>query len=881
MNKKLKVKPFFFGEELSSVSLNVSQDSICLKCGLFKNCKSPKMPVSGEGRRETLIIAEAPGKDEDERNIQLIGDAGQFLRNLLKERGLDLDKDFWKTNSVICRPPNNRKPTRAELKLCRMNYEKVIQEKKPKFIWLVGAAAIESYFQVKFSDEEGTVLTPTRWRGLCVPDKESGAWVIPIFHPSYAMRNKKDDLIMSQYERDLDFAISCMKKRPPQFLDYRKRIVVYKDFKDVCDLLDSLISHPPEFMAYDYETTGLKPYNKGHKIASISLCFNEEVAYSFPLEYPHFTSLQVKQLKEKWKAVLENSSFKIAHNLKYEDVWSRIILNAMTQNWHWCTMNAAHILDNRPSFSGLKFQTFIRWGVEPYDKSVSSYLKDKTGSGFNNVMKADIDELLLYNGLDSLFTFMLYLEQFEEMTPRLKESNDFFIDGLLALSDVQVNGIPLDRSYYEQIDKELERQMIDIYKNLLSSKEAKKFKEVTGREISFTSDHDLRELFFKILKCTPSKETDGGLPSVDAESIRALGSPIADQLVQVSKLEKIKGTYVGQFLRELNDDGKLHPFFNLHTVQTFRSSAQGPNWQNIPVRDADAKKYTRSGIFPSPGNIILDFDYGALEVRIIGAVTQDKKLVSYINDPTTDMHRDKAMELFVLRKEQVTKMIRFHAKNGVVFPFFYGSWYRSCAEGLWDVMKKEKFKLPDGTDLFQHLFSQKIIAHTDDLGIIRQGNKVTETGGGFTAHVKRVEQKFWRDFSGVKKWQEGNWAFYKKYGYIELVTGFRCSGYMKRNDLANYPIQGPAFHCLLWSLIEINKELKKRNMKTTIIGQIHDCCLFDCYPPEKELVKKLSIEIATQRIRKEWVWLNVPLILEFEETPIDGSWYGKKEIREE
>jgi DNA polymerase I-like protein with 3'-5' exonuclease and polymerase domains len=70
-------------------------------------------------------------------------------------------------------------------------------------------------------------------------------------------------------------------------------------------------------------------------------------------------------------------------------------------------------------------------------------------------------------------------------------------------------------------------------------------------------------------------------------------------------------------------------------------------------------------------------------------------------------------------------------------------------------------------------------------------------------------------------------------------------------------------------------------MGTKIIGQIHDCCIFDCVPSEKKDVKELSTEIATQKIRKDWKWLNVPLILEWEETKVDESWYSKKEIREE
>ena len=69
------------------------------------------MPVTGEGRLKILILAEAPGEQEDAQNTQLIGPAGQVLRKTLAGFGVDLDRDCRKTNAVRCRPPGNRRPT--------------------------------------------------------------------------------------------------------------------------------------------------------------------------------------------------------------------------------------------------------------------------------------------------------------------------------------------------------------------------------------------------------------------------------------------------------------------------------------------------------------------------------------------------------------------------------------------------------------------------------------------------------------------------------------------------------------------------------------------------------------------------------------------------
>jgi DNA polymerase-1 len=103
---------------------------------------------------------------------------------------------------------------------------------------------------------------------------------------------------------------------------------------------------------------------------------------------------------------------------------------------------------------------------------------------------------------------------------------------------------------------------------------------------------------------------------------------------------------------------------------------------------------------------------------------------------------------------------------------------------------------------------------------------------------------------------------------------------LTRNALSNYPIQGVAFHCLLWSLIQLNKIGKKEGWKTKIIGQIHDSIVFDLYPPEQERVIQMAKRIMTKDIRSTFNFLTVPLEVEVELTDIDGSWYEKKVLKE-
>ena len=63
----------------------------CGSCGLYKHCKSPKMPPTGKGRKKILVVAEAPGQNEDRDNIQLHkrGKSGKYTRRVLKSFNVD------------------------------------------------------------------------------------------------------------------------------------------------------------------------------------------------------------------------------------------------------------------------------------------------------------------------------------------------------------------------------------------------------------------------------------------------------------------------------------------------------------------------------------------------------------------------------------------------------------------------------------------------------------------------------------------------------------------------------------------------------------------------------------------------------------------------
>lgn len=842
-------RAFFKDDQLAKPISKTKLD--CNTCGLNKGCITPDMPVSGQGLREILVIAEAPGKTEDEQGVQLIGQAGKRLRTNLYNLDIDLNSDCWKYNAVNCRPSKNRTPTTKEINCCRSKVQDVIRKLRPKKIILLGKTAIDSVIGCKMD-----VKNIAPWLGCAIPDMDYGAWLFPTYHPSYLLRNEKNKALKKIFSDHLQQAIEHDADLPLLSLaDYKSMVECLDDYEEVASILESISLMEGETIAIDYETTGLKPHAKGHHIVCASVAWDNN-AISFPLSVTG----------ELLNILTDPKIKKVAHNIPFEESWTRENLGQSVQGWESCTMNTAHVLNNTGGTTGLKFQVYTKFGIAGYDNDIAPYLKAKDSNGFNTIDKAPLDDLLMYCGLDSLFTLMLHRQQQEELSAKQKKAYKKFIHpGILTLADATENGIHTDDLYYRKQNDRLKRLKNKLTKKIKNSKIIKEWEDAKGREIKFNikvSDADMRELLFDHLQLEPIRLTDGQKPSVDRETLVALSNkhdlPFLSDIIRLGQMEKIRGTYLKNYMSE-SVQGVMHPNFNLHLVATYRSSSDRPNFQNVPVRDEAAKKITRSGIIPSKGNLLYEVDYSGAEVRVAACVTKDRRLIKYINDPSSDMHKDQAALIYKLPIDRVSKMLRFYVKNQWVFPQFYGSWYVPCAENIW--FNIQGLKTEDGQDIFEHLADEGLTTLEE-----------------FTEHLEPLEKKFWKRFDGYNSWKEKQIKNYEKRGYIDLITGFRCGGLMSRNQILNYPIQGPAFHILLWSMIKINELLKMHHFDTKVIGQIHDSIVFDAVPDELDDLRDLVKLVMTNWIRDEFPWIIVPFEIEEEATAVNQSWFTKEEI---
>lgn len=380
----------------------------CGACKLYKNCYSPKMAPTGEGRKGILFIAEAPGEEEDRRNEQLVGKVGQIHRKICKRLGIDLDKDCRKINAINCRPVKNETPSKDQIAYCRPNILKEIKTFKPKMIIPLGGSSIYSLLAHRWPNgDPGGIV---RWRGWTIPDRELGCWVCPTYHPSFVARNEGNKAVKLIYQKDLKTAFWLLKNREfPVFENEEKKVIRLKTKKEIKRYLRSLLLDPPILAAFDYEATGLKPDAEGHEIVSVAISTDGEYATAFPL-IPEIFHLFIKFLKHP-------KIFKIAANLKFEERWSKVILKTPVVNWFWDTMIAEHCLDNRRYITGLKFQVYVHYGLMDYDSHISHLLHgtEDHANAFNRIHEIPLDDLLTYNGLDSLFEYKRAMDQMKLM----------------------------------------------------------------------------------------------------------------------------------------------------------------------------------------------------------------------------------------------------------------------------------------------------------------------------------------------------------------------------------------------------------------------------------------------------------------------------------
>jgi uracil-DNA glycosylase len=167
-------------EELISALMHMKDDPLA-------NAGTNVVISRGNPNARLLLIGEAPGPEENIKGKPFVGRAGQMLDKILQSANFDPEMDVYITNSVFRMPPGEdgkpfRKPTDTEIDYYRPYVFEIIRLVNPLVMLLTGNVASQSVLK-----KTGITSLRGKWTQL------DGRWIMPIFHPSYLLRNPTRD----------------------------------------------------------------------------------------------------------------------------------------------------------------------------------------------------------------------------------------------------------------------------------------------------------------------------------------------------------------------------------------------------------------------------------------------------------------------------------------------------------------------------------------------------------------------------------------------------------------------------------------------------------------------------------------------------------------
>jgi len=183
----------------NSLAALQNEVSECNKC-MLASARDKVVFGSGNLDSKLMIIGEAPGKDEDLMGEPFVGRAGKLLDEILFSMGVTRD-DVYITNTVKCRPPQNRNPFHEEIESCSDYLNQQIQSINPSIIILLGKVAANRML--------GTDESMSELRQVIFNHQPSNTPMIVFYHPAYLLRSP---LQKKQMWADIKFTLQYIKE---------------------------------------------------------------------------------------------------------------------------------------------------------------------------------------------------------------------------------------------------------------------------------------------------------------------------------------------------------------------------------------------------------------------------------------------------------------------------------------------------------------------------------------------------------------------------------------------------------------------------------------------------------------------------------------------
>ena len=450
--------------------------------------------------------------------------------------------------------------------------------------------------------------------------------------------------------------------------------------------------------------------------------------------------------------------------------------------------------------------------------------KELIGKNEINMFTIEDDNIARFIAYQSLIPFMasdIILKKLNAME-MYRLYKDIELPCTFSLFEMEKNGIKVDGKALNEFGIKL-KENIDIL--------TKEIYELAGKEFNINSTKQLGEVLFEDLGLKSGKKTKTGY-STSVEVLEKIKGEhdIIPKILDYRQLTKLNSTYVEGLSVYIRPDGRIHGKFNQTVTATGRISSTEPNLQNIPTR-LPLGREIRKVFIPEDGFVFLDADYSQIELRVLAHLSNDEALISAYKKGT-DIHTITASEVFDVPIDKVDSLMRRKAK-AVNFGIVYGISSFGLGQDL-DISRKE---------------------------------------------AEGYINKYFDTYKNVKKYLDDVVKSARDKGYSVTmfnrkrpIPELKSSNFMTRSFgercAMNSPIQGTAADIIKIAMINVDRELKNRGLKSKLVLQVHDELLIETKKEELEEVKELLKDNMMKAAN-----LSVPLIVDMH----DGeSWFDAK-----
>jgi DNA polymerase-1 len=367
-----------------------------------------------------------------------------------------------------------------------------------------------------------------------------------------------------------------------------------------------------------------------------------------------------------------------------------------------------------------------------------------------------------------------------------------------VLAAMELEGIAIDRAEFErmsiELEAELQRLTLEIY-------------ELAGMEFNINSPRQLGEILFDKMNLPSFKKTEkqrAASTRVDVLEELASAFPLPKKVLEYRSLSKLKGTYIDALPSLVHPrTGRLHTTFHQTVAATGRLSSSDPNLQNIPIR-SDLARRLRRAFVAAPGKKLLSADYSQIELRVLAHLSQDPALIEAFR-AGEDIHHRTAKQVF--GESTLSEQEKRRRAKIINFSIIYG---------------KTAFTLGKEFGVPTREAQAFIDAYLDRYPRVRE---LIEEIIRETRRTGKVRTLFGRQ------------------RYVpEIGSRNRTTRSAAERVAVNTPVQGTAADLIKKAMIDLHARLRRENLETRLLLQVHDELVLESPDREVELASKVVLE---------------------------------------